>query len=110
VFGLSLTEIGVVAVVALLVLGPEKLPGAMRGLGRIYAQFSRLMTEFHRIIDPKDPHFLGNIEIKPNKPLESLKKIEPAPILDSSTNPIPLDNELGALEADENKDSLNKNN
>jgi Sec-independent protein translocase protein TatA len=95
---------GVVAVVALLVLGPEKLPGAMRGLGRIYGQFSRLMAEFHRAMDPKDPHFLGNLEYKPkNKVLENLKTTESstnAPAEPPST-PVPLDTEIEKLESEE---------
>jgi sec-independent protein translocase protein TatB len=45
VFGVSLTEIVVVAVVTLVVVGPHKLPSMMRTLGEWLGRLRRLTTE-----------------------------------------------------------------
>lgn len=47
-FGLGFSEIMVILVVALVVLGPDKLPGVARGLGKALGQFQRGMEEFKR--------------------------------------------------------------
>ncbi|MDR1110295.1 MAG: twin-arginine translocase TatA/TatE family subunit [Deltaproteobacteria bacterium] len=58
-FGLSLAEIGVIMVVALLVLGPGQLPTVMRTLARAYRQLARLRAELSRTVEdslgPLDP-------------------------------------------------------
>jgi sec-independent protein translocase protein TatB len=46
VFNISATELLVIAVVALLVLGPEKLPEAMRKLGRATKELRRITSGF----------------------------------------------------------------
>lgn len=43
---LGLSEILVVLVVALLVLGPNRLPGAARQLGKALQEFRRVTTDF----------------------------------------------------------------
>jgi sec-independent protein translocase protein TatB len=45
VFGIGMTELLVVLVVALLVLGPKRLPEIARSLGRGMAEFRRASTE-----------------------------------------------------------------
>ncbi len=45
-FNISATELLVIAVVALLVLGPEKLPDAMRKLGRATREIRRVTSGF----------------------------------------------------------------
>ena len=55
-FGLGFTEILFILVIALLVLGPKKLPGAARDLGRITAQLKRAMDDFRH-----DLHVSSNI-------------------------------------------------
>ena len=45
-FNISATELLVIAVVALLVLGPEKLPEAMRKLGRATREVRRITSGF----------------------------------------------------------------
>ena len=45
VFGVSFTEIVVIAVVTLVVVGPHKLPGMMRTLGEWLSRLRRLTTE-----------------------------------------------------------------
>jgi sec-independent protein translocase protein TatB len=49
-FGFSLSEAAVVAVVALVVLGPDKLPKVVRAMARGYAYLGRLRTEFNKIV------------------------------------------------------------
>jgi sec-independent protein translocase protein TatB len=46
VFNISATELLVIAVVALLVLGPDKLPEAMRKLGRATKEIRRVTSGF----------------------------------------------------------------
>jgi sec-independent protein translocase protein TatB len=45
VFGISFTEIAVIAVVALIVVGPHKLPGLLRTAGEWARKLRRLTTE-----------------------------------------------------------------
>jgi sec-independent protein translocase protein TatB len=45
VFGISLTEIIIIAIVALVVVGPQKLPGMLRTLGEWIGKLRRLTSE-----------------------------------------------------------------
>jgi Sec-independent protein translocase protein TatA len=49
-FGLSAAEAAVIVLVALVVLGPDKLPGALRALAKGWAALTRLRTEFDRVV------------------------------------------------------------
>jgi sec-independent protein translocase protein TatB len=46
VFNLSGSEIVVILLLALVVLGPEKLPDAMRRFGRVYGELKRMSSSF----------------------------------------------------------------
>lgn len=50
-FGIGTTEILVILVVALLVLGPKKLPEIARSLGKTLAEFRRVSTDVKRTIE-----------------------------------------------------------
>jgi len=50
-FGLGFEHILVIMVVALLVVGPNKLPDVARALGRGYAEFKRTMDELKSTMD-----------------------------------------------------------
>jgi sec-independent protein translocase protein TatA len=50
VLGIGLPEIVVILVLALLVLGPQRLPEVARMLGRIYGQIRRASEEFQNTI------------------------------------------------------------
>jgi len=50
VFGIGTTELILILVVALLVLGPKKLPEIARSLGRGMAEFRRASNEFTRTL------------------------------------------------------------
>ena len=47
-FNLSGSEIVVILLLALVVLGPEKLPDAMRKFGKTYAEFKKMATGFQQ--------------------------------------------------------------
>ena len=49
-FGLSSAEILIVGLVAILVLGPDKLPGAARAAGRFYVYLSRMLAEARAVL------------------------------------------------------------
>jgi Tat protein translocase TatB subunit len=54
VFGLGITEILLILVLALLVLGPEKLPETARQLGKITGQLRRAMDDIRHDISFND--------------------------------------------------------
>jgi Tat protein translocase TatB subunit len=49
-FGIGFSELVVILAVALIVLGPERLPEVARMLGRAYAQLRRASEEFQNTI------------------------------------------------------------
>jgi len=53
-FGLGITEILLILVLALLVLGPEKLPETARQLGKLTAQLKRAMDDIRHDISFDD--------------------------------------------------------
>ncbi len=50
-FGIGTTEVLVILVVALLVIGPSKLPDVARALGKGLAEFRRMTSDVKRTID-----------------------------------------------------------
>lgn len=50
-FGIGFEHLLVIMVVILLVVGPDKLPGVARALGRGYAEFRRTMDELKSTMD-----------------------------------------------------------
>ncbi|MFP4315177.1 MAG: Sec-independent protein translocase protein TatB [Desulfovibrionales bacterium] len=50
-FGIGSTELIIILVVALLVLGPKKLPEMARSLGKGLAEFRRMSNDVKRTID-----------------------------------------------------------
>ncbi len=53
-FGIGFEELLVIMVVALIVVGPRKLPEVARALGRGYAEFKRTMDELKSTLDQDD--------------------------------------------------------
>lgn len=58
-FGIGMSELGVILVVALIVLGPKRLPEAARAIGKAVAEFRRqsadVMDELRGQIDQDEP-------------------------------------------------------
>jgi sec-independent protein translocase protein TatB len=50
-FGIGSTELIVILIVALLVLGPKKLPEIAKSLGKGMAEFRRMSTDVKRTIE-----------------------------------------------------------
>ncbi len=50
-FGIGSTELLVILVVALVVLGPKSLPGIAKTLGKVMGEFRRVSTEFQRTMN-----------------------------------------------------------
>jgi sec-independent protein translocase protein TatB len=50
-FGIGMTEMILIAAVALLVIGPKKLPDMARSLGKGFAEFKRATSELKSTID-----------------------------------------------------------
>ncbi|MGA2400087.1 MAG: Sec-independent protein translocase protein TatB [Syntrophobacteraceae bacterium] len=53
-FGIGFEHLLVILIVALLVVGPNKLPDVARALGRGYAEFKRTMDELKNTMDQDD--------------------------------------------------------
>ncbi|MDR0620260.1 MAG: twin-arginine translocase TatA/TatE family subunit [Deltaproteobacteria bacterium] len=58
-FGFSLAEVAVILTVALIALGPDKLPQVARSLAKVYGRLIRLKAEFAKAVEenvsPLDP-------------------------------------------------------
>lgn len=81
-FDISLTETLLVAIVALLVIGPEDLPGVMRGIGKFLHKIKRLADDFMRMIDEEQElRTIIDLEGKPREAYDiaELKGIKNAP-------------------------------
>ena len=82
-FNISATELLVIAVVALLVLGPDKLPDAMRKLGRATRELKRLSSGFEAelrdaLSDPIEP---------PQQEPQPQEQAPTAPVADATPAP-----------------------
>ncbi|RLB75539.1 MAG: twin-arginine translocase subunit TatB, partial [Deltaproteobacteria bacterium] len=50
-FGIGMTEMVLIAALALIILGPKKLPDLARSLGKGFAEFKRATNELKSTID-----------------------------------------------------------
>lgn len=84
-FDLGWTEIVVIAVVAILVVGPKELPGMLRGIGKNVGNLRRMAADFQRQMNDalKEAELDG---IKDS--LDSVNSINPVKQLKDSLNPI----------------------
>ena len=90
-FGLGFGEIILVLVVALLVLGPEKLPKLAKQLGRGMREFRRAASEFQATLSDADPTKVQPRPKTPTKPPpgtidSSMALAEPKPTEGSEDN------------------------
>jgi sec-independent protein translocase protein TatB len=109
-FGISFTELLLVGLVALLVLGPERLPGAARTaglwIGRLKRSFNAIKNEVEREIGADEirrqlhnEHILAleqearkilNPQAAPTKPAERAAIEQPAEATQSAAAPLPI--------------------
>ncbi len=66
-FGIGTTELLVIMVVALIVLGPSKLPQIARSLGKAFGEFKRMSTDLQRTI---------NLEVERQEHEKNVKEAE----------------------------------
>ncbi len=92
-FGIGFLELLVIAILALIVLGPERLPGVMREIARYIRQLRRLGSEFSsqfreelKVLDEMNPRKLLNEITDPNRPDPD---DPPAPAAAAAKSPTP---------------------
>lgn len=95
-FGIGLTEIVLILVVALLVVGPKKLPELARGLGRGLAEFRRTTDELKESIYRED-HPVDQKQAEERQQVTKLEYPEnrPAPELADKENSLVDDDVSG---------------
>jgi len=75
-FGIGMTELLVIFVIGLLVLGPKRLPELARSLGRGLAEFRRASTDLRReFSDIADEARIAPPEIGPKAPAAAAKPV-----------------------------------
>jgi TatA/E family protein of Tat protein translocase len=76
-FGLGIWEVVVILAVALIVLGPRKLPEVARQIGRAMREFRRASNELRYNLDdaltPRDPPVRTENRPGPTPPLETVR-------------------------------------
>ena len=84
-FGIGLFELVMIAIVALVVLGPERLPGAMREVAKYMKQLRSISHEFQsqfseelKMLEEIDPRRILNEAIDPNAPASTTAAKPPA--------------------------------
>ncbi|PLX67553.1 MAG: Sec-independent protein translocase TatA [Denitrovibrio sp.] len=50
-FGLGMSEVILILAVALIVIGPKKLPEVAKGVGKGYAEFKKYMNDFKEAVN-----------------------------------------------------------
>ncbi len=66
-FGIGFLELVLIAVVALVVLGPQKLPGLMQQLGRYFLQLRRISAEVRESLDHVLHEAQADLEVEADK-------------------------------------------
>ena len=104
-FGVGPGELIVIILVALVVLGPEKLPAAARVLGRLTGEMRRLSTEFQRTLHEDAAPAPDPARAKTYAATDStLTTSDPAPEPDAleTANTVPADL-IGVVDANTDK-------
>lgn len=73
-FNLSGTELVFIAVLGLIVLGPEKLPGAMRKAGKIYREIRSISSNVQREVQKVMDEPMRQVKSLIEEPANELKK------------------------------------
>jgi len=94
-FGIGIFELFVIAVIALVVLGPERLPGAMRTVAGYFRQIRQVSNEFTsqfseeiKMLEEMNPRRMINDVLDPSKtPTPSSSPPKPATPKPATTQP-----------------------
>lgn len=74
-FNLSGTELVFIAVLGLIVLGPEKLPGAMKRAGKIYREIRNVTGNVQREVQKVMDEPMRQVKSLVEEPAKELKKV-----------------------------------
>lgn len=100
-FGIGMFELVMIAIIALVVLGPERLPGAMREMAKYAKQLRKVSNEFQsqfseelKVLDELNPRRIINEVLDPNvkpapPPARTGKPVAPAAPVVAVKPPIP---------------------
>lgn len=77
-FGIGFTELFLILIVALIVIGPDKLPGIAKALGKAFIEFKRASEEVRRSISDI-PDLTKPDTAKPGKEAPAAKTPNQAP-------------------------------
>lgn len=80
-FGIGGTELLVILVVALIVLGPKSVPQIARTLGKAMGEFRRVSTEFQRTLNleaAQEDHEKRKVEVEKEFFADKTRQPEPA--------------------------------
>jgi sec-independent protein translocase protein TatA len=101
VFGIGMTELMVIFVIGLLVLGPKRLPELARSLGKGLAEFRRASTDLRQEfmdvadsarIDPSDLDTENRGRVEDGEPAQANQDPEPtSPVHDDGPGKTPAD-------------------
>ncbi|MGA1844116.1 MAG: Sec-independent protein translocase protein TatB [bacterium] len=92
-FGIGMTELIVILVIALLVIGPDKLPELARTLGKGLAEFKRTAEDFRNTIhedlkaEEEKSKLLKKVD-EQIKPKDGQQAGEPAPSVEPDQGPV----------------------
>lgn len=78
-FGIGVSELIIIFIIALIVIGPQKLPDIAKALGKAFAEFKKATEEIKNSV--KD-----DIEKTANSPLQSPKEVKAPNTTSASTN------------------------
>jgi len=109
-FDIAFSELVVIAIVALIVIGPEKLPKVARTLGALtgrmqrymaqikeevnrearFAELQKLQQEIQQASDNAQSHLQAGVSNLEREVLESLKSDATEPVSESTPQPVPM--------------------
>lgn len=119
-FGIGVFELFLIAVIALVVMGPERLPGAMRTLAGYMRQIRNISSEFTsqfseeiKMLEELDPRRMVNEVLDPEKtpaPANKTPLAKPAPAKPAATSNVAKSTAAAAAVAKSAPPSTENNN